>query len=183
MKKILLIIFTFSLYISQSQAACDFVINIGDNKEKLVAKFAEPLPMYEGLFMLPVPSPEVCPNDNLDQDIAIEYIFLGDNLAAIRMVAFNDEKNSISKKLLLMNYAKNNYGNFDTGENPQLFNDFQSWETFGNIVVYKRLLDPKGKIGEEIYISNDEYDYLLGAFFNEQEEIEDGKPAPEGQTE
>ena len=89
MKKILLIIFTFSLYMSQAQAACDFVINIGDNKAKLVAKFAEPMPMYENLFMLPVPSPEVCPNDNLDQDIAIEYIFIGDNLAAIRMVVFN----------------------------------------------------------------------------------------------
>ena len=183
MKKILLIIFTFSLYMSQAQAACDFVINIGDNKAKLVAKFAEPMPMYENLFMLPVPSPEVCPNDNLDQDIAIEYIFIGDNLAAIRMVVFNDDKNSISKKLLLMKYAKNNYGDFDTGQNPQLYNNFQSWETLGNIVIYKRLLDPKGIIDEQIYISNDEYDYKLGALFNELEEIEDGKPEPEEQTE
>ena len=183
MKKILLIIFTFSLYMSQSQAACDFVINIGDNKAKFVAKFTEPMPIFENLFMLPVPSPEVCPNDNLDQDIAVEYIFINDNLAAIRMVVFNDEKNSISKKLLLMNYAKNNYGNFDTGQNPQLFNNFQSWETFGNIVIYKRLLDPKGIIDEQIYISNDEYDYKLGALYNQLEEIEDGKPEPEEQTE
>ena len=92
MKKILLIIFTFSLYMSQAQAACDFVINIGDNKAKLVQKFTDPFPMFDNIFMLPVPSPKVCPNDNLDQDIAIEYIFIDDNLAAIRMVVFNDEK-------------------------------------------------------------------------------------------
>ena len=38
-------------------------------------------------------------------------------------------------------------------------------------------------IRDRIYISNDEYDYKLGALFNELEEIEDGKPEPEEQTE
>ena len=106
MKKIILIFLSLSLYMSQAQAACDFIINIGDNKAKLVQKFTDPFPMFDNIFMLPIPSPQVCPNDNLDQDIAIEYIFIDDNLAAIRMVVFNDEKNNISNKLLLMNYAK-----------------------------------------------------------------------------
>ena len=113
MKKITSIIFSFltlSLYMSSAQAACDFVIDIGDKKTKIVEKFAEPMPMFAGQLMLPVPSIDVCPNDNLDMDIAVEYIFLGDpedaRLAAIRMIVLNDGKNTISDQLTLMNYAK-----------------------------------------------------------------------------
>ena len=47
------------------------------------------------------------------------------------------------------------------------------------IILYKRLRNPKGRIEEEIYISNNEYDLKLGAFFNEIEEVEDGKPEEE----
>ena len=48
---------------------------------------------------MPVPSPELCPNDNLNNDIAIEYVFLGETedaakLAAIRMIVMNDGKNT-----------------------------------------------------------------------------------------
>ena len=68
---------------------------------------------------------------------------------------------------------------FDTGENPAIYNNFASWETFGKIILYKRLRNPKGRIEEEIYISNNEYDLKLGAFFNEIEEVEDGKPEEE----
>ena len=92
MKKILLLILSLSLYMSPVRAACDFIIDIGDNKAKFVEKFGEPFPQFNGLFMLPVMSTDICPNDNLDQGIAVEYIFLGENLAAIRMVVFNDEK-------------------------------------------------------------------------------------------
>ena len=96
MRKILLLLLSLSLYISPVQAACDFIIDIGDNKAKFVKKFGEPFPQFDGLFMLPVISTDICPNDNLDQGIAVEYIFVGENLAAIRMVVFNDEKNSLS---------------------------------------------------------------------------------------
>lgn len=180
MKK-LLIFFVFLVNLNVAQAACDFIIDIGENKSKIVNKFAEPLPMFDKLSMLPIPSPKLCPNDKLDQDIAIEYIFLGENLAAIRMLVLNDGSNNISNKFLLMNYAKKNFGDFDTGENPLIYNNFQSWEIGGKIIVYKRLADPEGFIEEEIYISNDEYDYKLGKFYNELEEVEDGKP--EEQTE
>ena len=181
MKKIFTFFAIFFISISSAYAACDFIIDIGDKKTKFVERFTEPFPQFEGLFMLPVPSPEICPNDNLDQDIAVEYIFLGENLASIRMLVFNDENNSISNNLLLMNYAKKNFGDFDTGENPLIYNSFQSWEIGGKIIVYKRLADPEGFIEEEIYISNDEYDYKLGKFYNQLEEVEDGKP--EEQTE
>ncbi len=74
-KKLILSLITFSLYISSAQAACDFIINIGDKSTKIVEKFAPPMPMFKGQFMLPVQSPELCPNDNLSEMIAVEYIF------------------------------------------------------------------------------------------------------------
>ena len=74
-----------------------------------------------------------------------------------------------------MNYAKKNFGDFDTGENPLLYNNFYAWEKNGKIIVYQRLLGSDGFINEEIYISNDEYDFKLGSFYNELEERDDGK--------
>ena len=176
MKKIIVSILSFllfSLYISSAQAACDFIIKIGDKKTKIVKKFAEPMPMYAGQFMLPVQSPEVCPNDNLSIDIAIEYVFLGDpensRLAAIRMVVLNDGQNTESNKLTLMNYAKKVYGDFDTGENPKIYNNFEIWEKNQNMVIYKRMFNEEGLIDEEIYISNKEHDQKLGEFYNKIE--------------
>ena len=171
-KHISLFLLTFialSLCIPTAQAACNFIIKIGDKKTKIVKKFAEPMPMYAGQFMLPVQSEEVCPNDNLSIDIAIEYIFLGDpensRLAAIRMVVLNDGQNTESDKLTLMNYAKKVYGDFDTGENPKIYNNFEIWEKNQNMVIYKRMFDEESLIDEEIYISNKEYDKKLGEFY------------------
>ena len=175
-KHISLFLLTFialSLCIPTAQAACNFIIKIGDKKTKIVKKFAEPMPMYAGQFMLPVQSEEVCPNDNLSIDIAIEYIFLGDpedsRLAAIRMVVLNDGQNTESDKLTLMNYAKKVYGDFDTGENPKIYNNFEIWEKNQNMVIYKRIFNEESLIDEEIYISNKEYDQKLGEFYNKIE--------------
>jgi len=175
-KPISLLIVTFlvfSLYIPTAQAACDFIIKIGDKKTKIVKKFAEPMPTYAGQFMLPVQSQEVCPNDNMSFDIAIEYIFLGDpensRLAAIRMVVLNDGQNTESNKLTLMNYAKKVYGDFDTGENPKIYNNFEIWEKNQNLIIYKRVFSEENLIDEEIYISNKEYDLKLGEFYNKIE--------------
>tara|TARA_Y100000816_G_C26086572_1_gene573494 strand:- start:473 stop:1012 length:540 start_codon:yes stop_codon:yes gene_type:complete len=168
MKKFL-IFFIILLNSNIAIAACDFIIDIGENKSKIVKKFAEPLPMFDKLSMLPIPSPKLCPNDKLDQDIAIEYIFLGEDLAAIRMLVLNDGSNNISNQFLLMNYAKKNFGDFDTGQNPAIYNDFYAWEKNGKIIIYQRLFGAGGQIKEEIYISNEEYDLKLGSFYNDLE--------------
>ena len=164
MKKIIRLFLNFlilSLYISSAQAACDFIIKIGDKKTKIVEKIAEPMPK------------EICPNDNLDDDIAIEYIFLGEpeneRLAAIRMVVLNDGKNTLSEKLTLMNYAKKVYGDFDTGQNPKIYNNFELWEKNQNLIIYKRMFNAENLIEEEIYISTKKYDQKLGAFYNKIE--------------
>ena len=174
--KIFLIIF---LYVAPANAACDFIINIGDKGGKLFEKFAPPMPMFNGQFMLPVQSPEICPNDNLNDMIAIEYVFLGEkgetaNLAAIRMIALNDGENTESNKLTLMNYAKKVYGDFDTGQNPQIYNNFYAWEENNKLIIYKRLFNEENLVDEEIFITNNEYDQKLGEFYNklEQEEAE-----------
>ena len=175
MKKLLILILVLTFKIGAVQAACDFIINIGDKSTKIVEKFAEPLPMFKGQFMLPVQSPEVCPNDNLSEMIAVEYVFLGESietarLAAIRMIAINDGQNTESDKLTLMNYAKKVYGDFDTGQNPSVFNNFYAWEKGQNLIIYKRLYNEENLIDEEIFITNDEYDLKLGEFYNKIEE-------------
>ena len=175
MKKLLILILVLTFKIGAVQAACDFIINIGDKSTKIVEKFAEPMPMFKGQFMLPVQSPELCPNDNLSEMIAVEYVFLGESietaqLAAIRMIALNDGQNTESDKLTLMNYAKKVYGDFDTGQNPSAFNNFYAWEKGQNLIIYKRLYNEENLIDEEIFITNDEYDLKLGEFYNKLEE-------------
>ena len=176
MKKLLILILALTFKIGAVQAACDFIINIGDKSTKIVEKFAEPLPMFKGQFMLPVQSPELCPNDNLNDMIAVEYVFLGENLetvlrlAAIRMVVLNDGQNTESDKLTLMNYAKKVYGDFDTGQNPSAFNNFYAWKKNRNLIIYKRMYNEENLIDEEIFITNDEYDLKLGEFYNKIEE-------------
>tara|TARA_Y100000741_G_scaffold81119_1_gene59444 strand:- start:465 stop:1052 length:588 start_codon:yes stop_codon:yes gene_type:complete len=185
MKKTLIVIIALIFSITSSQAACDFLINIGDKGTKLYEKFDMfPMPMFKGQFMLPIQSTELCPNDNLNINITVEYVFLGNkddesedefknaNLAAIRMVVFNDENNTESNNLTLMNYAKKVYGDFDTGINPKIFNKYAIFETGQSIVIYKRFYNEEGIIDEEIYITNIEYDKKLGEFYNALEEEE-----------
>ena len=42
-------------------------------------------------------------------------------------LVLNDGKNTESDKLTLMNYAKKVYGDFDTGFNPNAYNNFEVW--------------------------------------------------------
>ncbi len=146
MKNLIKFILIFSIFSTPVQAACDFLIDIGDSGKKVFDKFDMPLPGYKGQYYLPVPSPELCPNDNLNNDIAVEYVFLGETedaakLAAIRMIVMNDGKNTENNKLTLMRYVKKVYGDFDTGQNPQIFDSFKIWEKSNNdVIVYKRML-------------------------------------------
>ena len=172
--KFFLKIFIFCfLFIVPANAACKFIIDIGDRGARLFQKFSKPIQESVGEFILPVSAPLVCPNDNLNTNIEIEYIFLGDtplksNLAAIKMVVLNDGKNTESNKLTLMNYAKKVYGDFDTGPNPQTFNNFNIWKKQNNIIIYKRLLI-ENLIDEEIFITNKEYKKKLIEFYNQSE--------------
>ena len=159
MKNLIKFIIFFSILSTPLQAACDFLIDIGDSGKKVFDKFDMPLPGYKGQYYLPVPSPELCPNDNLNNDIAVEYVFLGETedaakLAAIRMIVMNDGKNTENNKLTLMRYVKKVYGDFDTGQNPQIFDSFKIWEKSNNdVIVYKRMLGEEELFEEELMIT------------------------------
>jgi len=175
MKNLLKLIIIFSIFSTPVQAACDFLIDIGDSGKKVFDKFDKPLPGYKGQYYLPVPSPELCPNDNLNDDIAVEYVFLGETedaakLAAIRMIVMNDGKNTENNKLTLMRYVKKVYGDFDTGQNPQIFDSFKIWEKSNNdVIVYKRMLGEEELFEEELMITTVEYDEKLGKFYYDLE--------------
>ena len=179
MKRLVQFFIIFFLFSVPANAACDFMIKIGEKGTKVFEKFAIPLPGFKGMWYMPVQSPEVCPNDNLNKNIAVEYVFLGDKheqakLAAIRMIVLNDGSNTENNKFTLMNYAKKVYGDFDTGQNPEIFNSYNIWENGQSIVIYKRMLDANDLIEEEIMITNLEYDQKLGSFFNEIEAEAEG---------
>ena len=72
MKNLIKLNIIFSILSTHVQAACDFLIDIGDSGKKVFDKFDMPLPGYKGQYYLPVPSPDLCPNDNLNNDIALE---------------------------------------------------------------------------------------------------------------
>ena len=178
MKIVFKALFILFIYILPLNAACDFKVNIGDSIKEFEKHFNLPFQMLPGTFMLPIMSTELCPNDNLNENIAIEFILLGEdldksNVAAINMITLNDGFNTEANKLTLMNYAKKVYGSFDTGNNPQLYNNFHVYEAEPKVIIYKRMKTEEEMIEEVIYISNKKWDTKLGEYYNELEEEEE----------
>ena len=75
-----------------------------------------------------------------------------------------------SNKLTLMKYVKRNYGQFDTGQSEENFRGYHVFEKGSYFVVYQKTDGENNIIYEEIYISNNKYDKLLGEFYNSKEE-------------
>ena len=177
MKSILKSLIILFIYILPVNAACDFMVDIGEKGGKLFNKYGPPFPDFPGSFIMPLLATEMCPNDNLNDAIAIEYMFLGEKpedavLAGIKMVVLNDEKNTESNKLTLMKYAKKVYGDFDTGQNPQIYNDFNIWETTNKFILYMRTYEEGDRISEQLFISTKGYDKKLGEFYDKIEEAQ-----------
>ncbi len=177
MKSILKSLIILFIYILPVNAACDFMVDIGEKGGKLFNKYGPPFPDFPGSFIMPLLATEMCPNDNLNDAIAIEYMFLGEKpedavLAGIKMIVLNDEKNTESNKLTLMKYAKKVYGDFDTGQNPQIYNDFNIWETTNKFILYMRTYEEGDRISEQLFISTKGYDKKLGEFYDKVEEAQ-----------
>ena len=171
--KIILIVsfFILTLSVTYVQAACDFQAELGEKKSKFEKRkfLSRGFPMeHVGLEVFPMLAVDICSNQKLE-DIGIEYKFLNDELIAINMVALNDEDNSVSEKLTLMNYAKNNYGAFDTTQNPKAYSGFEVYEKSNQFVVYQRLPGDEGIIDEQIYITTNEFDKKLMEFYTKME--------------
>ena len=171
--KIILIVsfFILTLSVTSVQAVCDFQAELGEKKSKFEKrKFqSRGFPMeHVGLEVFPMLAKDVCSNQKLE-DIGIEYKFLNDELIAINMVALNGEDNSVSEKLTLMNYAKNNYGAFDTTQNPRAYSGFEIYEKSNQFIVYQRLPGDDGIMNEQIYITTKELDAKLMNFYTKME--------------
>jgi len=169
--KIILLVSFLILSISSAQAVCDFQAELGERKSKFEKrKFqSRGFPMeHVGLEVFPMLAEDVCSNQKLE-DIGIEYKFLNDELIAINMVALNGEDNSVSEKLTLMNYAKNNYGAFDTTQNPRAYSGFEIYEKSNQFVVYQRLPGDDGIMNEQIYITTKKLDAKLMNFYTKME--------------
>ena len=70
-------------------------------------------------------------------------------------------KDFTALKTSLMNYAKLNYGKFDTGFDKDNFNSFKVWKKNNEIVIYKRMININNIWDEEIFISNEKYEEPL----------------------
>lgn len=159
---------------SNAFAECNFLLKIGDKKsKKFVEKFSEPISRSKGLFWMPVSTSKLCPNEKLHAGILVEYLFLDEkkniNLAEINMTVYNDVKNTISNNLILMNYAKKVYGDFDTGFNPRAYNNFYIWDKGQNRVTYTRFINQEKIIKEGLNITNKEYSIKLDKHYNQLE--------------
>ena len=177
MKSILKSLIILFIYILPVNAACDFMVDIGEKGGKLFNKYGPPFADLPGSFIMPAIGPEMCPYDTLSEAIGIDYMFLGEKpedavLAGIKMVVLNDEKNTESNKLTLMKYAKKVYGDFDTGQNPQIYNDFNIWETTNKFILYMRTYEEGDRISEQLFISTKGYDKKLGEFYDKVEEAQ-----------
>ena len=168
--KTIIVSVLFLLNFSIANAKCKFMMDIGDkytesHKDKYGILYGEDDNQYAEVKF---PASEFCPNDNFDDNFFIRYTFIGDGLAAIQLFADNSIDNSATESMKLMKYVKRVYGDFDTGGNPQYYNNFNIWEKFQKYIVYNRNLI-ENIWNEEIYISNDKYYEELALYENTSE--------------
>ncbi len=172
-KKIFLIVSAhFLLTFSIVNAECKFMMNIGQIFKKSHENKYGPLPENEhGFAEVEFIATEFCPDYGFDDNFLIKYTFLNKRLLATQLIADNSLDNSATESMKLMEYAKRVYGNFETGSNPEYYNNFNIWEKVQKYIVYNRRL-VGNSWEEEIYISSDKYYEQLVQYENQQESIE-----------
>ena len=155
----ILILFFLLSTIKTVSAECNFKIRLGENILKI--KDLIDINTEDNLILedYSISYLDVCPNENLDKNTNVSYTFIDDELANIRIVVNNlNENNDASNTLKLMRYVKQNFGNFNTGQNPKIYNYFNSWKINNEIIIYKRIRNQFNIIEEELFITNKKYD-------------------------
>ena len=155
----ILILFFLLSTIKTVSAECNFKIRLGENILK-IKDFID-INTEDNLILedYSISYLDVCPNENLDENTNVSYTFIDDELANIRIVVNNlNENNDASNTLKLMRYVKQNFGNFNTGQNPKIYNYFNSWKINNEIIIYKRIRNQFNIIEEELFITNKKYD-------------------------
>ena len=169
----ILILFFLLSTIKTVSAECNFKIRLGENILK-IKDFID-INTEDNLILedYSISYLDVCPNENLDKNTNVSYTFIDDELANIRIVVNNlNENNDASNTLKLMRYVKQNFVNFNTGQNPKIYNYFNSWKINNEIIIYKRIRNQFNIIEEELFITNKKYDEKMNKI---NEKIEKGE--------
>ena len=127
-KKIVIIsIFFFISF--KAYAACKFELELGDKVSKIEKKYGPPFPLEfvgdDQLGLIAADADEVCQNHSL-KDVALEYRFLNDELAAVNLISLEPDSDTKNQRQLL--WIVKNYGNFDTGQNPESYIGYKVFE-------------------------------------------------------
>ena len=99
-KKIVIIsIFFFISF--KAYAACKFELELGDKVSKIEKKYGPPFPLEfvgdDQLGLIAADADEVCPNHSL-KDVALEYRFLNDELAAVNLISLEPDSDTKKSK-------------------------------------------------------------------------------------
>ena len=102
--KIILFVSLFLLNFSIVEAKCKFIMDIGGRYIKSHEKKYGPLSEDEtGYAEIEILAPDLCPNDNFDDNFRIKHIFLDQRLMAIQFYVDNSIDNSPTESMKLMN--------------------------------------------------------------------------------
>ena len=175
--KISVIFLSLALFqFSNAEASCDFEIEVGKKFLKKHEKKFGPLIYNENTkyaeFFLQ--AREVCNGIGFD-NISIRYSFVDKKLLSIKMFVDNQPKqNRTTDKLVLMNFAKSRFGDFETGGSPKFYNSYHIWDLARkNYAIYLRMRVKKDLWREELEISNYNFSEILNYARNS-----DGIPQP-----
>lgn len=155
-----LVLFQFS----NAEANCDFEIGVGKKFLKKHEKKFGPLifderTKYAEIFLQ---ASDVCDGIEFD-NITVRYSFVDKKLLSINMFVENQPKqNRTTENLILMNFAKSKFGDFDTGSNSKFYNGYHVWDLKReNFAIYLRMNIEKDLWREELLISNSNFSEIL----------------------
>ena len=160
-----LVLFQFS----NAEANCDFEIGVGKKFLKKHEKKFGPLifderTKYAEIFLQ---ASDICNGIGFD-NITVKYIFVDKILGSITMFVENQpDKNRTTENLILMNFAKSKFGDFEDGGNPQFYNGYNMWNLKKDkYAMYLKLKVDDNLWREELEISSREMRQVINATSN-----------------
>lgn len=157
------------LQFSSAKASCDFEIDVGKKFSKKHEKKFGPLVFdektkYSEIFLT---ASDVCNGIGFD-NITVKYTFVDKVLGSIAMFVENKpDKNRTTENLILMNFAKSKFGDFDDAGNPKFYNGYNMWNlNKDKYAIYLKLKVDDNLWREELEISSREMRQVINAASN-----------------
>tara|TARA_B100001287_G_scaffold40914_1_gene30056 strand:+ start:126 stop:689 length:564 start_codon:yes stop_codon:yes gene_type:complete len=160
-----LVLFQFS----SAVASCDFEIDVGKKFLKKHEKKFGPLifdekTKYAEFF---IQASDVCNGVGFD-NIDVRYSFVDKKLLSINMFVKNQPKNNrTTDQLILMNFAKSKFGDFETGGSPKFYSGYHVWDLKRkNFAIYLKMKIDNDLWREELEISNYNFSEIINSARN-----------------